>query len=208
MTANGIEMLLRVLAGDRSVAGEIRAQAREDLERSIFGPIRAYRLANPNREPMSQPAEVLRYVERVLSKGPGITEGFVLGLVDRAADFDQERLGLAPAGASELDWAAVRAERDDLIERLTRRERQEQRAKDEARRAESNARRYREQRDVEARNALELDRRLTEAKHEIMRLHDSLSKIDAELIEARGNEQTLEERLAAEVSGKVEEARK
>lgn len=204
-----LTMMLRVLAGDRTVYPEVAEQARQDLERDVIGPLRDHRSTLPASErSLRYSPEAKQYVTSIIEAGPIQSEGLILALMERVMELDAETFDRRLAGdaqqafgVSGLDFDAVRADRDDLRERFDRAVRQRERTLARARLAE-------EQRDIEAGHVIELERRLAEAKQEIAGLHQSLARIDSELIEARGNEQTLEEKLAAEVNSKVEEARK
>lgn len=200
-----LSVMLQAMMGSLEAMEELRRQSRENLEEMLIGPARSWRAGRATSKPFSFGPAAWGYLRGVMNS-PTLAQGLITALTERVLELDADKArppaasGQATPGReaellrqvaalegevaslrstaepTALDWAALRAERDRLAERLAHRERRVTQVEHD--------------RDVEARNALRLVEELRDRDQKIMAL-------DAELTEAQGRNATLEEKLTA-----------
>jgi hypothetical protein len=139
--------VIAAMFGSREASERIRTRQREEMDRRVLEPARAYRAAHPDSRPYSFGDQAHREI-RAAAKDPGTATGmmfllmediltrFTPGGLEQSSPRERELLGKVAALEGELaakqaqtqptdlDWSTLRAERDALASELAKRERE------------------------------------------------------------------------------------
>jgi hypothetical protein len=216
-----VAALLGALMGSRGSIDKIKEKSREEMERGLLAPAREHRAhTSGSHDPFDLGPAASTYIDGAM-RSRATARGMLIGLTELLLDTEEARARerasreqaartfatlrarqdpdapTGPTGRDGLDWAALRAERDLLAEKLSREERKVIKAEHD--------------REIEARNARtllaevtrrderigELERLLRNTEAAYGRLQDAMTKQEADLLEAQGKLATAEEQLAA-----------
>jgi hypothetical protein len=199
------DAIIGVILGDREAQSKVADAGLRVIENDFVAKARRFQVETGETHALHFGPEAKAYVKQTIKQGPGSAEGLVLAMLELVLRREREvraALNRTTGTRTDLDFAAIEAERDDALARAEKAERD---------------------RGIEAGNARTADRNLREANATIAvmtgqlrtarergdrvpELEATILRMDQELIEVNGRLADAEEALSM-IKGEAEASR-